>query len=285
MVSNRLIFLAAFIISFTFWLSLYNTASGHHTGVQCPGTVNRNICLPLMDRSQALADLNATGDLTYCLNTRASNYPGFRQQVRTILNQHEATLGIRWVEIPGTYETSDQAHAAGCQVQHNMPATHGCDGCAAWVHYLNWPVLIEYKAEVGYNPTNGWYTTITHEVEHIYGLHEHYDDANFRSYRSTYGHWAHGLTSSPGSASDSPTVMDFGTGVYELGTYDIKHVCGMVNCPSMQEPEWGPPIAMPNFPGEFRAHYRPDNYWYWQHGPMLMEWSDSHPHWWCRSGC
>lgn len=266
-------------------------AEAHHTGVACPGTVNRNICLPQMDRSIALQTLNATGQLTYCLNARASNYPGFRRQVRDILNQHQDVLGIQWIEIQGTYETPEQARAVGCQVQHNMPETHGCTECAAWVHYLNWPVLIEYRWQVGYNSTNGWYTTIPHEVEHIYGLHEHYDDANFRSYRGTYGNWAHGLDSSPGSASDSPTVMDFGTGVYQLAAYDIKQVCGIVRCfPFVQEAEWSECFYDDRYPGTCYRHNRIHNVWWWgipdyTGREQLWRWSDDAPFWQCHENC
>ena len=196
----------------------------------------------------ALATINSGHQLTYCFNARAANYPGFTGQVRQVLWQHEAVLGVKWIEIPGSYETPAAAKAAGCQVQHNMPEVHGCSECAAWVHYLNWPVLIEYRWQAGYNPTNGWFTTISHETGHIYGLHEHYDDANFLSYRGTYGRWAHGMLVDPGTQNDSPTVMDFGTGFWEFTPYDIKQSCqlltgGFVGCSTGEvfgpcDPSW-----------------------------------------------
>ena len=197
---------------------------GHHTGVPCGPDSNpgRAVCLPYADSSPAVQELQNTKSLSYCFNARAANYPNFISQVRDVNSDIESKFGMDWVEIGGTYSTSAQAKAAGCEVWHSMPETHGCSGCGAWVHYLNWPVIIEYRFQAGYFD---WRTTIAHEVTHVLGLHEHYDDANFRSHRNTYGYWAHGMVRTPGSATDSPTVMDFGTGVYRLTGYDVAHVC------------------------------------------------------------
>lgn len=201
------------------------TVSSHHTGVPCsPNGDSR--CLPRMDASAARHTIQQTQQLTYCLNSRASNYPNFRAQVREVLNNHEANMGVRWVEVPGAYETPSEARAAGCQVQHNMPDVHGCGSCAGWIHYLNWPVLIEYKWQLGYT---SWHTTISHEVVHAYGLHEHYDDHLFKSHRNYYGYWAHGLNRSPGTNVDAPTVMDFGTGVWQMTPYDVKYACQSID--------------------------------------------------------
>lgn len=218
------------ITSLIFWLVLAPAVESHHTGVSCgpdshPG---RAVCLPYADNSFAVNKLKQTGQLTYCFNQRALNYPNFRAQVRQTLTQHEQALGIKHIEVTGAYQSNTAAKSAGCDVWHSMPETHGCSGCAAWVHYLNEPVIIEYRWQAGYSD---WKTTITHEVVHIYGLHEHYDDANFRSYRGTYGSWAHGLTSSPGTANDARTVMDFGMVAlygnlaWQMSEYDVKYAC------------------------------------------------------------
>lgn len=184
------------------------------------------MCLPYADSSFAVKTLQQTKTLTYCFNTRAANYPNFKAQVASVDANHEAALGIDWVELGGTYETSTAAKAAGCQVLHSMPDVHGCGECGAWVHYLNNPVLIEYRWQAGYTD---WRTTIAHEQTHIYGLHEHYDDINFRSFRVNYGYWAHGYNLDPGTSTDSPTVMDSSVGGYLFfdwfTDYDLKHVC------------------------------------------------------------
>lgn len=206
-------------------------AGGHHTGVPCGAASGqpdgRAVCLPLMNHSVAASTLRSTGELTYCLNSRAAAYPNFREQVRRTVAQHEAALGIRWTEIAGTYENTAAVSAAGCQVWHAMPATHGCGWCGATVLYLNWPVVIEYRWQAGYM---NWETTISHELGHVYGLHEHYDDRNpARSHHQTHGFWAHGLTQSPGTTVDAPTVMDIGTGVWQLTPYDVARVCESID--------------------------------------------------------
>lgn len=207
-----------------------SVAEAHHTGVPCGAASDLPTgdarCLPQMDRSWAVDQLRADLRLTWCMNYRASTYPNLRAQIREVLANHEAALGIDWIEIPGTYETPTAAMNAGCQVQHNMPTVHGCQECGGWIHYLNRPVLIEY------NPHRGitlFQTTISHEVIHLYGVHEHYDDANFRSHRNTYGYWAHGLTRSPGTFTDAPTTMDFGTGVWRMTAYDVKYTCQSID--------------------------------------------------------
>ena len=200
------------------------TVESHHTGRPC-GPGGREVCLPLQP-TVAVNTLRATGELTWCVNARANSYPNFVSQIHETNNAAKAVTGFGHRQIPGTFETDALAGAAGCQVWHSMPPTHGCSGCAAWVHYANWPVIIEYKWQLGYTD---WKTTIGHEMGHVYGLHEHYDDDKFLSHRGTYGYWAHGYVVSPGSATDSPTVMDFGTGQWALQPYDVKHICQLVD--------------------------------------------------------
>ena len=264
------------------------SVSAHHTGVPC-GPGGRSVCLPQMSASVALATLNSTGQLTWCVNARANNYPGFTSQVAQVLAQHEAVLGPRWVRIPGTYETPAAAKAAGCQVQHNMPEVHGCGECGAWVHYLNWPVLVEYRWQAGYNSTNGWLSTIGHEVVHIYGLHEHYDDINFRSFRGTYGYWAHGLSTSPGTAADSPTIMDFGTGVRDLTDYDVKQTCQLLSASFVgcieDIPEWGETLTNG---WDWWTYNNWDGTWHltrWLVDGRTEEYRSTEGPWYCVEGC
>lgn len=203
-------------------------AGAHHTGVPCGPTSNpgRAVCLLYADSSYAVTKIQQQKHLTYCFDQRATNYPNFVSQVESVNANQGSAIGVQWIRISGVYTTSSQAKFAGCDVWHSMPDVHGCSECGAWVHYLNNPVTIEYRWQVGYND---WRTTIAHEQVHIYGLHEHYDDVNFRSYRNNFGRWAHGLFGDPGTANDAVTVMDSGVGVFLGGDwltdYDLRHVC------------------------------------------------------------
>ena len=227
---------------------------GHHTGVACGGAGGRALCLPYSDTSYAVKTLQATNELTYCFNQRASFYPGFVSQVREVNAQQSAALGVRWREVGGVYQSDSAARSAGCQVWHSMPESHGCQECAAWVHYLNAPVIVEYRYQAGYTD---WKTTIAHEQGHIYGLHEKYDDANFQSFRGSYGYWAHGLNTSPGTASDARTVMDFGMTAllgnlaWQFSEFDVKYACQNLDRNGQRLPACGyqepppPPVCVP----------------------------------------
>ena len=219
------------LLALTLTVVLYactQDAEAHHTGVACGGAGGRALCLPYSDTSYAVRTLQATNELTYCFNQRASYYPNFISQVREVNAQQTGVLGVRWREIGGVYQSDSAARSAGCQVWHSMPEVHGCPECGAWVHYLNSPVIVEYRWQASYTD---WKTTIAHEQGHIYGLHEAYDDANFRSFRGTYGYWAHGLNSTPGTATDARTVMDFGqvallgSLAWQFSPFDVKYAC------------------------------------------------------------
>lgn len=223
------IVLAVFIAVFLYFLPSI-TVEAHHTGVKCGDASGqpdgRAVCLPLMDRSAAVRAIRDTKTITYCFDSRARNYPNFVSQTKAVAADFNSKFGIRFLEVSGTYQTSTLARDAGCQIWNSMPDVHGCAECGAWVHYLNWPVIVEYRWQAGYFD---WTTTIVHEWLHILGLHEHYDDANFRSFRGTYGYWAHGIDGSPGTSTDSPTVMDFGTGVSKITAYDVKYACQSID--------------------------------------------------------
>lgn len=264
---------------------LVEGADAHHTGSPC-GPGGRAVCLPYVNDSWAVRQLRATGELTYCFNARAANYPQFRNQVRQGLDNISVTLGASFREIPGTYETVEGARAAGCQVQNNMPETHGCPACGGWVHYLNSPVLIEYNAKAG---IVNFLTTINHEWSHILGLHEAYDDAAFKSHRNTYGRWAHGINSSPGTATDAPTVMDFGTGVWQITAFDLKYICQNLDrnaerftgCGYNPAPPCVPTEGNPCWSGEGWAFH---DGWYFIPNSGCGNWWDqygNHAYGWC----
>ncbi len=194
----------------------------HHNGVPC-GPGGDAVCLPGAPTFVQQA-MQTVGEVRWCVDQRASTYPNFVAQIHETMDAGTTALGIGHQQIAGIYNTPAEALTAGCFVLHSMPDNHACEGCAAWVFYANWPVLIEYKWQVGYT---FWNTTIGHEMGHVYGLHEHYDDVDFIPYRPTYGHWAHGDDVSPGTATDAPTVMDVGTGIWALTSYDVDHICDL----------------------------------------------------------
>ena len=194
----------------------------HHTGVPC-GNTGASLCLPYASNSYAVNLIKTTGELTYCYDSRAANYPNFKRDVERVHAHETSVTGVGWREIPGVYQTDTAARAAGCQVWNSMPDTHGCPTCGAWVHYLNAPVIVEYNYIHGYVTFD---TTIGHEEGHIFGLHEGYLDDTFQSHRNTRGTWYRRADGSkPGTATDSPTVMDFGTGEWRWSAADVKFIC------------------------------------------------------------
>lgn len=204
---------ALFLLVLAALLGGINTAEAHHV----PSGM-----LPYVPNTPTIQTLKATkGEWTFCFNSRASGYPGFVSQARETNAAYTARLGIRWREIPGSYQTAQEALSAGCNIYHEMPDTHGCDGCAAWVFYTNAVCHIQYKWQLGYV---SWRSTQGHEMGHCLGLTEGYDDVNFKSHIVTYGFWA--------SPWNGPTVMDFGTaslyppyGVWELTAADARISC------------------------------------------------------------
>lgn len=198
------------------------SAEANHTGVSCGGW-GATLCLPYADNSYAVNLIKTTGELTYCYNSRAANYPNFKQDVERVHAHETSVTGVGWREIPGVYQTDTAARDAGCQVWNSMPDVHGCPECGAWVHYLNSPVVVEYNWIHGYLTFD---TTIGHEEGHIFGLHEGYRDDVFLSHKGTLGIWYRKLDGSkPGTTTDSPSVMDFGTGVWQWTTADVKFIC------------------------------------------------------------
>ena len=209
---NRIRYGAIFVLAFLLFLLLISgPAQANHGVAQCGGFGMKS-CISA-SASPLIKNAVRHGVVTYCFNLRASSYPQFRQQIGNVMRDEGAKLGFIPVEVP--YSTQ----GAGCNVQHDMPETHGCGGCAAWVYTHNWPVKVEYQWQLGYVR---WDSTGGHEMGHATCLlDEHYDKANFRSWILTYGYWREGV----------PTVMDVGTpylaeysplGIWYLTDYDVS---------------------------------------------------------------
>lgn len=130
---------------------------------------DHQVRLPGIPDTPAVRNIWSDGELTWCLDSRASKYPGFRSQVIQTLNDSYDRIGVRHREVSfgGVFET-------GCEVQHRMPDNFSCNGCAANVAYANWSVVVQYKYQLGYSD---WKSAIGHEMGHVYGLHEQYIDS------------------------------------------------------------------------------------------------------------
>lgn len=188
-------------------------ASAHHN----PGGM-----LPGVPQTPAIQKLVQTKEWTFCFDRMAAFYPDFRNQTYEVNDAFSKAFGMTWREV-GVFETEAEAFAAGCQVYHEMLENHPCDGCAAWVFYNSRVCHIQYKGVLGFVK---WLTTLAHELGHCFGMHEGYDDINFRSHILTYGRWA--------LPWNAPTVMDVGThllpayaplGLYKVTAADVSLTC------------------------------------------------------------
>ena len=201
--------LLALLFTFVLAIAISREASANHN-VYLPGTPGT----PLMQQ------VIKAQEYTYCLDSRASAYPGFRSQLQDVNNQYTVRTGIRAYEVAvnmnaslGLQQKFDIATAAGCHVIHAMPDVHGCGGsCAAWIGYANrlGSVYIEYKYQLGYTD---WRSTHGHELGHgILGLHEKYNDSS----------------GTIGCTRRTDTVMDCGSGVRYPTSRDVTYGCAII---------------------------------------------------------
>lgn len=154
--------------------------------------------LPLVPNTPLMQTIKASQSYTWCANSTAANYPNFVAQVVDVADRYYERTGIRADQV---------AYGAGCQVKHDMVSGLACGGCAAHIFYANWPVVVEYKAEMGFQD---WRSTIGHELGHgVLGLHEQYNDRNFTCL--TDRTW---------------TVMSCGTNVRYPQPFDVSAGCG-----------------------------------------------------------
>ena len=187
-------------------------ADAEHGNVRCGG-VGEKACI-LLSSPFVENIIKKQADYTYCLNPRASAYAGFRSQVAKVTAAHAKSLKVSAREVPYPASPADKS----CTVRHDMPDNHGCTGCAAWIYVSSYPVVIEYKWQLGFVH---WDATVGHELGHGECLlDEHYIKATGQSKILTTGTWMHGR----------PTVMDTGTyllaayaplGVWDLTEYDL----------------------------------------------------------------
>lgn len=235
--SMRRTFLAAGLILV---LSLIVTKSGEanplpdHGVVRCGGDGDKD-CLALSSPFVTQV-VKARGEVTWCVDQRGSNYPGFVAQVERVTALYASDLGLTYRQVPMPVSRADLS----CVVRHEMPETHACSGCAAWVYTQSYPILIEYNWRVGYIHFE---STIGHESWHLFCLgDENYDKVKLVSWILTHPDWQHGR----------PTVGDVGTpqlaeyaplGIFYLTAFDLERCSETLGRDvTVQEPaeEWGP---------------------------------------------
>lgn len=236
---------------------------------------DHNVYLPLVPNTPIIQQVIKAQEFTWCVDSRAAAYPSFVTQLRDVSDQYTARVGIKQRQV----DYSDPA----CQVRHSMPDNHGCgSGCAAWVYYANWPVLIEYKWQLGYTD---WRSAQGHELGHaLLGLHEQYRDSS----------------GSIACTGRQDTVMDCGGSppVRYPQNIDTSRGCAIIATPwcgqaAVEPPpppaEWCCDTVYPGWEGlgVSRLHV-PSLTWYWgipvEYKEFLYQWKDNGP-WVCVSGC
>ena len=181
-------YLAALLLGVALFLADMGTAELHHLGPRLPGIPNT----PLLQNL-----IKVDGLVTWCVDSRAANYPGFVAQLHQVNEHAYIVSGIPALVVDAT---------VGCDVWHTMPDVFPCEGASACIYYGSWPVVVAYNYRLGYTD---WRTAMCHEGTnsgHAMGLHEHYDDILFKS----LGRWW--------------TCMDFGTGTWQMTEYDVAQV-------------------------------------------------------------
>lgn len=267
------------VISLVIGLCAPKEASADHGVVRC-GTEGVKACL--LTVSPFVTNIvKAQHEVTWCVNLRGQQYPGFRSQVAEVMARYAADLRLpeREVAYP------DNQTSLSCLVRHDMRDDHPCGNCSAWVYVENYPILIEYNAQTGYVH---FFTTIGHELGHAFCLlDEHYDKIKFRSFILTFGYWIHGL----------PTVMDVGTpllaafapfGIWSLTAYDLarcsetlaRDVNPAPPCEGPVDAAWGGrwDSCLKRWVGPDGWSFEPSTgYWYNPRG--VAEWGATDPSW------
>jgi len=174
-------------------------ADAEHTGPWLPvyGNSGQDItALPAQHRA-----LNR-GHVTYCFDAPSSDYPAFKTQAAQTVEAAYKATGMNAVAVEWD---------ADCDIRNSMPPdstfiTTCGSGAAACIYYWSLPVTIYYRRALGFWD---WRSTFCHEglnSGHFMGLHEQYNDRDFKSLGKTW------------------TCMDFGTFVWEATTWDRDRI-------------------------------------------------------------
>jgi len=172
---------------------------------------HHNEYLPGVPGTPAIQNLLQDGERTWCTNSALANYPNALAQLRQTYDAQETKLGNTDRFIAGTYESVTAAKNAGCEVWWFGRYDNFCTGCACSVHYASWPVTVNVSLSLGYFD---YKSCFGHEEGHIHGLHEAYVDLG-----------------SIGCTGRKDTVMDCGSGVWELQPRDVNLICNLYGIP------------------------------------------------------
>lgn len=231
-----------------------------------PTSADHNVYLPYVPNVPIMQQVIRAQEYTFCVDSRASAYPGFLSQLRDVNAEYESRVGIRAREVA----FSDPS----CQVQHVMLPDFPCgSGAAGCIYYGNWPVTVHYQEQLGYVD---WRTTHGHELGHgLLGLHEQYADSS----------------GGIGCLRDRTwTVMSCGTGVRYPQQIDVDRGCAVIRTawcgnPPPPPPEW---CCQQDYDSDGNADdgylHVPTNKWYWD-VLCRWEWSDANPTWTPEKGC
>lgn len=174
-----------------------------------PVYASHMIYLPLVPNTPLMQQVIKTETYTWCVDSRAANYPNFVSQLKDVNEMYTKKVGIFWQQVPFPASTSDTS----CQVRHVMPDGLSCVGWAAQVFYYAWPVTVQYCWTLGYTD---WRTAQGHELGHaLLGLHEQYND----------------VSGQIGCTGRQDTVMDCGSGVKYPTALDIQRGCAIIQTP------------------------------------------------------
>ena len=156
----------------------------------------------------AIQNLLQDGERTFCVNAAANSYPNFVSQLQQTYDSQQAKLGNGNRQILGTFETVQAAGTAGCENWWNGRYDAFCSGCACSIHYAAWPIQTNVKLSLGYVDFR---SCQGHEEGHAHGLHEQYKDSG----------------GSIACTQRLDTVMDCGSGVWELQPRDVNLICDL----------------------------------------------------------
>lgn len=268
------------ILGIALWLQS-SVVESHHNGGR----------LPLVPNTWLIQTMLADGEVRWCVDNRARDFPDFLADIQAVNDAATQALGIPHrrieVNVPGsdTLEIAKaKALAVGCMILHRIPDNHGCSGCAAWILYSDRPAVVEYKLAViaSYSDLK---TTQAHEgtnCGHAMGEHEAYDDTRAVSHIATYGFWA--------SPWNGPTVMDVNSqvavmgGVWQCTANDVRLLCSWLDPNKQRFTACGyapPPCPDPCWNGQDWVYASG-----WRYRPSTDEWFDnlSRLFWQARNG-
>src|SRR3990167_5430657 len=214
--------------------------------------------------------------VTYRLDEGTAIYPGFRQQARRVADAWAEAIKVEAREL--TEGTPDIWLTFPADAEFLRICGDGAAGC---IQYWADPVMVYFRRALLYNSETGWLTPLSHEGitgGHALGLHERYDDRNFRCIPNP----------------TPPTVMSCGSGIWIPQAFDVEWVCYVLATSWCGQPVSPAPYqdctTYPNWEGTVSCFWPEYDAWLWliidaQGREQLWEFSPTNPRWRCTRGC